>query len=346
MAKRFLRTKTEDRPDLAAIGSMSQLDVKGYVFPKIFPLMPVTEKGGTITVAAAGLTSEKGVEDRSNGTTLNGGTVSTIDVDWTAVRIEGRSKMFENDASAYPTIEDADAAGAEDSQRRAWNKMEDKAFKKVFTATRKSGATSLTDHHVVKILQKTAKSLRKYGRPTLVMTYNTWEDFVEIPEIRYRLEKLAGAGNDLAFILTDVEKVRQAVSSFMHFADILIFDNEIVGNDYDGCIAVIGLRPGIDGKVIETVKTKAVYGFAPVYIPEDAPADKPFDMRSWYDDANKANVYDSEAYLNVIEVFDADGEGENGAAVKVCKMLDADEYTEYATSLVNVNTGTDAGGEE
>ena len=57
MAKRFFRVEKADRPDLAAIGSMSQLDVQGYAFPKIFPLLPVAEKSGTMTVAPAGLTA-------------------------------------------------------------------------------------------------------------------------------------------------------------------------------------------------------------------------------------------------------------------------------------------------
>ena len=51
MAKRFFRVEKADRPDLAAIGSISQLDVKGYAFPKIFPLMPVTE---TVVAPLAG----------------------------------------------------------------------------------------------------------------------------------------------------------------------------------------------------------------------------------------------------------------------------------------------------
>ena len=45
---KFFRVETRDRPDLALLGSTSQLDLMGYAFPKLFPLLPVTEKGGTI----------------------------------------------------------------------------------------------------------------------------------------------------------------------------------------------------------------------------------------------------------------------------------------------------------
>ena len=321
MAKRFFRVEKADRPDLAAIGSISQLDVKGYAFPKIFPLMPVTEKSGTMTVAPAGLTASKGTKARANGTALSGTAISMVDVNWSVSR-------YEDDGAAYASAEAADNAGAELSQRLAWNKVEDDAFAKVFNATRYAAATTLTDHSVVKILQQKAKSLRKYGKPTLVMTTNAWLDFCEIPEIRYRLEKLAGAANDTGFIMTDIEKVRAAVSTFMGFNDIVLFDSEIVGTSYDDCVAVIGLRPEANGNAVSTAKSKATYGWTPVYIPEDAPADKPFDMRAWYDDADKCNVYDAEAFLGVIEAF--------GAAVAMCKFDSA--YTEYPSTVVNVGS--------
>ena len=330
MAKRFFRVEKADRPDLAAIGSISQLDVKGYAFPKLFPLMPVTEKSGTMTVAPAGLTASKGTKARTNGTALSGTAISMVDVEWAAARYEGRGKLYENDGAAYASAEAADQAGAELSQRLAWNKVEDDAFAKVFTATRAAAATELTDHSVVKILQQKAKALRKYGKPTLVMTTNAWMDFCEIPEIRYRLEKLAGASNDTGFIMTDIEKVRAAVSTFLGFNDIVLFDSEIVGTSYDTNIAVIGLRPDAAGNVAATAKSKATYGWTCAYIPEDAAADKPFDMRTWYDDDNKCNVYDAEAFLGVTEAF--------SGAVEMCKFDDA--YTEYPTSVVNVHTGT------
>lgn len=325
MAKRFFRVETANRPDLAAIGSISQLDVKGYAFPKIFPLMPVTEHSGTITVAPAGLTASKGTKGRANGTALSGSTITPVDVNWSVYRYEGRGKLYENDGAAYASAEAADNAGAEEAQRLAWNKVEDQAFGKVFTAARKSAATELTDHHVVKLLQQKAKALRKYGKPTLVMTTNAWLDFCEIPEIRYRLEKLAGASNDTGFIMTDINKVRAAVSTFMGFDDIVLFDSEIVGDDYDTCVAVIGLRPEAKDHAVETAKSKATYGWTPIYIPEDAPADKPFDMRTWYDNDDKCNVYDAEAYLEPVEAL--------SGAVAMCKFAEA--YTEYPTTVVN-----------
>ena len=319
---KFYRCQTGDRPDLAAIGAASQLDVKGYAFPKLFPLIMVTEKAGTFSVAPAGLTSAKGTKGRSNGTALDATTVTPVDVSWSCVRYEGRGQVYENDGAAFASADACDQAGAETAQRLAWNKVEDEAFAKVFTATRKTGATTLADHAVVKTLQQKAKALRKFGKPALVMTTNAWFSFVEIPEIRYRLEKFAGASNDVGFLATDADKVRGAVSTLLGFSDIVLFDSDLVGTTYDDVVAVVGLRDAQGGDVLQGIKTRATYGWTTVYLPDAATGDKPFDMRSWYDDANKANVYDAEASLGVTEAF-AD-------AVEMTKFASA--YTEYGAA--------------
>ena len=221
MAKRFFRTRTEDRPDLALLGSISQLDVMGYAFPKLFPIIRVSEKGGTITVASANLTNSKGTKGRANGTALSGTTLTGTDTTYAAARYEGRGMLYENDGAAFDDEKAADEAGALLSQRLAWNKVEDDAFQTVFTSARKSAAVELTNQNVVKILQKKAKSLRAYGKATLVMTTNTWFDFCEIPEIRARFAALGIAGQDIGFILQNPEKVMEG--SLFYGGNILLY---------------------------------------------------------------------------------------------------------------------------
>ena len=324
---RFFRVQDADRPDLAAIGNASQADLKGYAFPKIFPVIYVGETSGMFSVAPAGLTTAKGTKGRANGTALDATGVTPVDVAWSCARFEGRARIYENDGASWASEEACDQAGAETSQRLAWNKVEDEAFAKIFTTARKGGAAELADHAVVKTLQQKAKTLRAYGRPVLVMTTNTWMSFVEIPEIRHRLEKFAGAGNDVGFLAADAEKVRAAVSTLMGFADIVLFDADIVDADgtYDGLVAVLGLRRA-QPNMLQAIKTRATYGWTTVYLPDAATGDKPFDMRTWYDNTNKANVYDAEAYVGIVEAF--------AAGVTMTKLASA--YTEYAVPVVNV----------
>ena len=330
MAKRFFRTRTEDRPDLALLGSISQLDVMGYAFPKLFPVIKVSEKGGTITVASANLTNSKGTKGRANGTALSATTLAGTDTTFAAARYEGRGMLYENDGAAFDDEKAADEAGALLSQRLAWNKVEDDAFQIVFTAARKSAATELADQSVVKILQQKAKSIRAFGKATLVMTTNTWLDFCEIPEIRARFAALGIAGQDIGYILNDPAKVMGALSTFMKFdGGVVLFDSDIVDTEgtYDGIVMVMATRPEAKSAPIQTIKTKATYGYTAIYIPEDASdADKPFDMRSFYSDTDKANVYDAEAFLNVVQA--------HSSAVVPTKLAAA--YTWPVT--VNVST--------
>lgn len=330
MAKRFFRTRTEDRPDLALLGSISQLDVMGYAFPKLFPVIKVSEKGGTITVASANLTNSKGTKGRANGTALSATTLTGTDTTYSAARYEGRGMLYENDGAAFDDEKAADEAGALLSQRLAWNKVEDDAFQIVFTAARKSAATELADQSVVKILQQKAKSIRAFGKATLVMTTNTWLDFCEIPEIRARFAALGIAGQDIGYLLNDPAKVMGALSTFMKFdGGVVLFDSDIVDTEgtYDGIVMVMATRPEAKSAPIQTIKTKATYGYTAIYIPEDASdADKPFDMRSFYSDTDKANVYDAEAFLNVVQA--------HSSAVVPTKLAAA--YTWPVT--VNVST--------
>ena len=330
MAKRFFRTRTEDRPDLALLGSISQLDVMGYAFPKLFPVIKVSEKGGTITVASANLTNSKGTKGRANGTALSATTLTGTDTTYSAARYEGRGMLYENDGAAFDDEKAADEAGALLSQRLAWNKVEDDAFQIVFTAARKGAATELADQSVVKILQQKAKSIRAFGKATLVMTTNTWLDFCEIPEIRARFAALGIAGQDIGYILNDPAKVMGALSTFMKFdGGVVLFDSDIVDTEgtYNGIVMVMATRPEAKSAPIQTIKTKATYGYTAIYIPEDASdADKPFDMRSFYSDTDKANVYDAEAFLNVVQA--------HSSAVVPTKLAAA--YTWPVT--VNVST--------
>ncbi len=304
MAKRFFRTERADRPDLAAIGGLTQADLKGYAFAKLFPILAVSEKSGTMTVAPAGLSEAQGVTGRANGTALAKNQITMVDVPWAARRVEGRGALYEDDGAAYATPEAADQAGAELAQRLAWNTVENTAFAKVFTAERFAGATSIATG-TIKALQAAAKKLRKYGKPSLVMTTNAWLSFVELDAVQKRLEKFALAGSDPAFLAGDFDRVRAVASTLIGFEDVVLFDSDIVdaAGAYDNAVGIVALRPDAAGRVLETAKSRALYGFTVAYIPEDATADKPFDMRSYYSDDDKCNVYDAEAFVGVTEVF-------------------------------------------
>ena len=62
------------------------------------------------------------------------------------------------------------------------------AHAKVFSAARTGAAVTLANASVIKILQQQAKAVLPYGQPVLAMSFNTFLDFINIPEVRTRLE--------------------------------------------------------------------------------------------------------------------------------------------------------------
>ena len=89
-----------------------------------------------------------------------------------------------------------------------------------------------------------------------------------------------------------------------------------------------------------------MFGATIVYIPQDAPADEPFEMSQSADKTEKCNLFDAEGSvvsMGFIPAVAASGDtskmSENGGAV-VCQF--ADSYTEYAVPNVNITNGAGA----
>lgn len=315
-------TSKGQRPDLAGQVLLSQAVTKGYAFPKLFPIIVQTEKSGSIAHAPVGMTAEQGVEGRANGAALADGELKTIDHAWAVARLEGRAKIYASEVPGFGDIAAADAFGAEDAGRKAFNKAENKSTALVFSAARRAAATTLADHAVVKTLQQRAKAVRKYGKAYLVMTDEAWLTFCEIPEIRTRLTQSSNAVGDLAYMAMEDAKVMQAVSTYMKLAGVILIDSEIVGAGYDNYVAVVGLREEAfagAGNAVMAVKRAATYAVAMFYIPDDANKDQPFSMASFDEPKEKCNYYDAEGFYSLDEL--------HTSAVQVCSF--AASYTEY-----------------
>lgn len=334
------------RTDLRSFAKMSQADLKGYAFAKIFPVIATSEKGGKIWVAPKGLTNARGTKNRTNGSALSATEKVTIEVSYSTDRIEGRSRIYENEMHGFADMNAACQAGAEDAGRKALNAMEYEAAGKVFSSVRTTAKVTLADHAVIKTLQVQAKAIRAFGKAFLYMSDAAFLKLCEIPEIRRKLELGAKVTGDIAYLALNDEKVLATVSTLLGFYGIAIFDSDIVGTTYDNYIAVVAVRPEAIGASSDAVrslaKTRAMFGAMIVYIPEDAPADEPFEMSQSADKTEKCNLFDAEGSVvpkNFVDAVAKEGDAtkmsENGGAV-VCEF--ADSYTEYAVPVVNVTT--------
>ena len=344
----LLYVQDMERPDLATFAKMTEADLRGYAFSKIFPVITIREKGGKIWVAPTSLTKARGTKNRSNGSSLSAGEKTTVEVSYTSDRLEGRGVIYESEMHGFADMNAAAQAGATEAGRKVLNLIEYEAAGKVFTATRLTAKTMLSDHGVLKALQGAAKSVRAYGKAALYMSDEAFLKLCDIPEIRRKLELGAKVTGDIAYLALNDEKVLATVSTLLGFYAIAIFDSDVVGDDYDNYIAVVAIRPEAFGATGDTVraiaKSRAMFGAMMVWVPESAPADEPFTMSQSADRTAKANYFDAEGWgvakpfvAAVANSGDSTKLDENGGCV-VCKF--ADTYTEYAVPVVNIETGT------
>lgn len=316
-------TQRGARPDLAELIKVSTLSQRGYAFPKLFPIAVMTERGGNFSHAPTGMTTAKGQKSRANGAAIDSSAIASETAVWTPSPLEGRTIIYEREVKGLGGIENADKFGGEDAGRKAFNQAEQDAADAFFSASRRTGATELADHQVVKKLQQAALSVRKYGKPYLVMSSNAFLAFCEIPEIRVRSYAALGGTGNLAFLALEDEQLLAALGRLIKFQGIILFDSEIIGTDYDTFIGVVGLREeAMSGGMtaVMTAKSAATYALSFFFQPDEANSDKPFAVKSADDRvATKSNVYDAEAEFCLKEL--------HTGAVSMTKLAAA--YTEY-----------------
>jgi len=309
-----------ERPDLAQLAKLSQLlGVGGYAFPKLFPLIITAETSGSYSFAPVLMTAASGQEGRANSEAITDAEIKSSLLSWATARLEGRHKIFENEVKGLGGIESADEMGGEESGRKAMNTAEKAANTKLF-ATRIGTATELSDQAVLKTLKTKALSLRKYGKPCLVMSTNAYMKFTDIPEIdRKFVAGLKGLG-DVSFLTANDSAALKLVAGLISFEGIILFDSDVVGTTYDEYIAVVALRSEAFASSEEAYKAgkrRAMYGLTHLYLPDGADKDMPFRISSTADRKGKVNYYDAEGQYCINEM--------HTAAVAVCKF--ADSYT-------------------
>lgn len=306
-----------ERPDLRPFAKMTQEDMRGYAFGKVFPVIFVRGKGGKIYVAGKNLTNGQGTKGRSDGTSLSGTALATVEVSYSTGRVEGRGKIYEHEMHGYSSQEAAEQNGATLAGRLVLNTVEKDAMAVIFSSARISGATSGTAKGILKELHNAAKSVRAYGKPWLVCSDQAFLDLCGLSKIEDRLATATKASGDIGFMALQDEKVLQTISTLLYFNGIAVYDSDIVGDTYDGYVAVVAVQPETIGassdQVLTVAKTKAMAGATIVCLPEDAPAGEPFTLSTAADRDNKCNLFDAEGWLQIKEFKGWTVNGTSGA---------------------------------
>lgn len=312
--------QNESRPDLGASVKMTQDSLRGYGFAKVFPMFRVPEKSGTVYVAPSTLTNAEGVKDRADGSALAATDLATSAVAFAVARLEGRARIFENEMHGFQSMDAACAAGSKIAGRKLLNTLEKDVSAAVFSSARRTAATVLANHAVVSGLQKLAISVRAYGSARLAFSTNGFLVFCNIPEIRVLLKTCAKVNSDAAYLALTNPAIRTAIANLMYFDDIAIFDSNIVGTTYDTFIGVYAARPeSFTGDAMLVAKTDATLGGLMTYLPDTAQPDCPMSLFTSANYQEKANYFDGEAWLQILEF--------NAAACVLGAMTAT--YTEY-----------------
>jgi len=318
------------RPDLAIAVKATQADMGGYAFPQLFPVLPVTERAGDFSYAPVNLSNAvtSVAEGRENGAALTGVEIKTSDFVWTTTRLEGRSKIYDNEVKGFGGIAKADEAGAIDAVRRAYNRVEQVAYAKVFSAARILAGTSFADQTIINSISLGAVALRAYGQPYLVATTIGILKFVQIPEVRKAMFGSFTAAQVMNMLSDPAskEQMLSKISVLISVKGVIIFDSDIVTAADNDCIGLVALRPeAMSGGAafMSTAKAKATYGFTAIYIPDGASEEMPFGVSATADGDAKVNIYDAETRYSVNEI--------HTGAVKVYKMLA--NLTDYSENL-------------
>ena len=178
-------TERGDRPDLAARAKLTQASIGGYAFPKLFPVLPVTERAGDFSYAPVGMVTgtTNVAEARANGAELTANALATADFAWTTARLEARTVIYANEVKGFGGIEAADGFGGEGLHAARTTRSHDCAITRSsappVAVRRPSCQPSGRD-----VAAEGALAQRKSGQPYLVMTSYGLLKFVNIPEVR------------------------------------------------------------------------------------------------------------------------------------------------------------------
>lgn len=331
------RLNSESRPDIAAgISAKIMLGGANLVFPKIFPVHPVKDKGGNLYVATD--ITGSATSNRSYGNALSGTHIAASSVSYSCGKIEKRSELEDADIKDLGGVDPAVAAGARVSARAVALAMESAAAALVIDSTRYSAAATINAKSPFAALMKAATAVKAYGRPYLVCSESWLNDFVSIPEVAVTLRGLFG-DRVITDVVSGVETVLAAVGSHFGCKGIIVGDDAAwkVSEKTDAA-AVVAIRDG-DGDAYLNAKMAPAFGLTPVFLPDPAAPDAPFEIDTGWDNSTKVNTVDATIFA-VSKVLNVGG----AVVVKLPAVLDPPVTVQNATVGAVTCTITGDGG--
>jgi hypothetical protein len=282
-------TETGERPDLAALEVNAP---EGYIGPQIMPIVPVTDKSGTVYYNDL-TTDETAETGRSAGSGPSGTQIATTSTAFACVEHCDRGKITPDEAKVMGGIAKADVVGAKWAKRQVMNALEADICSVILG---KAASTQFDAAKLMAQAQTALSTIQLYeGKSALIASTAVLKRIVQallnddsMGAVFSRT--IAGVNPMVAATGMNFSAWRDALAMFLG-VDVVLAGNDTIWNAtaYDGHFAFAKLDDGTDPL---SHKWRPVLGKVFQFMPDGK---QPWVIQSVADRVNVNNLYD--AYL-------------------------------------------------
>jgi len=305
------KTETGRREDLEAIEANPVLS---YVGTKFYPVLPVTEKTGSVYYTT--LTADAASQDAlARGTALTPVYLTESVATFSAASVEKRYAIGRDEVKQMGGIEKSDKLGGSASKRSVQRTLETALAAQLQTiaGTRQSAAhvagSFLAEANIAR------EAIRLYpGKTAFVCAFTVFNAIMRYTEVLNQFSLAAlmlGGGEAKDVIAGSPSALKMILGGILSVDEVIVGDDDHwgvgIGSGGIGCAGVFCKLPGQDEF---SHKMDAVLGKLVQYLPDGK---QPFIVESFYSDNLKSNMYDAETWYSIEEL--------NGAAAYVLDDL-------------------------
>jgi len=275
--------------------------VLGYIGVKAYPVLPVTQKTGTVYHTT--LTADNAAQAAlARGTALTTVRLTETANTFSCASVEKRYAVSRDEVKQMGDIAKADRLGGMASKRSVQRYLET-----ALAAQLQTVGTHQTAAHVAGSFldeaQTALEAIRRYpGRKGLMLGRSAFQGIMRYTEVlnQFSLAALALGGSSAEAILAGrPEALRMLLAGILGIDEVAVGDDDHwgvnVGSSGIGCNAVFLSLPGEDEF---SHKMDPVLGKLVQYLPDGKQA---YIVESYYDLSLKENVYDAETWYSIEE---------------------------------------------
>lgn len=273
----------------------------GYIGPKVYPVLPTTQKVGDIYAAV--LTTDSAAQaGLARGTALTTVRLTESANAYSCASLEKRYAVSRDEVKQMGSIEKADRIGGLASKRSVQRALETALAAQLQTVGSHTTAAHVAGSFISEAQIALSAIKRFPGRKALIVGESVFRGILGFTEVKnqFSLAALAIGGGSAEDILAGrPNALKMLLAGIVGCDEVLVGDDDHwgvgVGSSGIGCNAVFAALPGEDEF---SHKLDPVLGKLVQYLPDGK---QPYIIESYYDLSLKENVYDAETWYSIEE---------------------------------------------